>query len=54
MFRSRFSDAFPSKLIQLGPQDIETGIDGETLSPQVESFLCAILALVLNRTKPIE
>ncbi|KAE9983662.1 hypothetical protein EG328_009619 [Venturia inaequalis] len=54
MFRSRFSDAFPTKLIQFGPQDIENGVAGALPSAQVESLLCALLALVLNRKKPIE
>ncbi|QDS70021.1 hypothetical protein FKW77_003669 [Venturia effusa] len=54
MFRSRFSDAFPPKLIHFGPQDIENGVAGTLPSPQVESLLCALLALVLNRKKPIE
>jgi hypothetical protein len=54
MFRSRFSDAFPPKLINFGPQDIEHGVVDAAPSPQVEALLCAILALVLNRKKPIE
>jgi hypothetical protein len=54
MFRSRFSDAFPTKLIQFGPQDIERGVADTLPSPQIESLLCALLALVLNRKKPIE
>jgi len=54
MFRSRFNDAFPSKLAYLGPQDIEGGVTGAVPMPQVESLLCALLALVLNRKKPVE
>jgi hypothetical protein len=54
MFRARFSDAFPQKLIHFGPQDLERGVVDSTPSSQVEQLLCAILALVLNRKKPIE
>jgi hypothetical protein len=54
MFRARFSDAFPSKLINIGPQDIERGIVDSIPSPPVESLLCALLGLVLNRKKPVE
>ncbi|KAF2669211.1 hypothetical protein BT63DRAFT_424943 [Microthyrium microscopicum] len=54
MFRSRFSDAFPPKLINLGPQDIERGVVDTVPSPQVESLLCALLGLMLNRKKPVE
>jgi hypothetical protein len=54
MFRSRFSDAFPTKLVQFGPQDIERGVADALPSPHIESLLCALLALVLNRKKPIE
>lgn len=54
MFRSRFSEVFPPKLVNLGPQDIERGVVDSVPSPQVEGLLCALLALVLNRKKPIE
>jgi len=54
MFRARFNDAFPPKLIQFGPQDIERGVADDLPSPQVESLLCALLGLVLNRKKPVE
>ncbi|KAF2095253.1 hypothetical protein NA57DRAFT_44903, partial [Rhizodiscina lignyota] len=54
MFRSRFNDAFPTKLGHFGPQDIERGVVDSMPSPQVEALLCALLALVLNRKKPIE
>ncbi|KAF2086881.1 hypothetical protein K490DRAFT_74087 [Saccharata proteae CBS 121410] len=54
MFRSRFADAFPPKLAHLGPQDIERGVVDTLPSPQVESLLCALLGLVLNRKKPVE
>lgn len=54
MFRARFSDAFPPKLANFGPQDIERGVVEGLPSPQVESLLCALLGLVLNRKKPVE
>lgn len=54
MFRARFHDAFSSKLANFGPQDIEFGIVDTIPSPQMESLLCALLGLVLNRKKPIE
>ncbi|KAF1957566.1 hypothetical protein CC80DRAFT_411196 [Byssothecium circinans] len=54
MFRSRFSDAFPAKCPHLGPQDIEQGVTQDIPSSQIESLLCALLGLVLNRKKPVE
>jgi hypothetical protein len=54
MFRARFSEAFPPKLINFGPQDIERGVVDSPPSPQVENLLCALLGLVLNRKKPVE
>ena len=54
MFRSRFSEAFSSKLAHLGPRDVERGVDDGPPSPQIESFLCAMLGLVNNRKKPVE
>jgi hypothetical protein len=54
MFRSRFSDAFPKSLPHYGPQDIESGIVGDTVDEGVERYLCALLSLVLNRKKDVE
>jgi hypothetical protein len=54
MFRARFSEAFPPKLINFGPQDIERGVVESVPSPQVENLMCALLGLVLNRKKPVE
>lgn len=54
MFRSRFAEAFPPKTPHFGPQDIERGIAEGIPSPQVETLLCALLALLLNRKKPVE
>jgi hypothetical protein len=54
MFRSRFSDALPTKLPHFGPQDIEKGVVDTDPSPEVQHLLCAVLGLVLNRKKPVE
>lgn len=54
MFRSRFNDALPGKLSHYGPQDIEKGVTDQPPSPDVQNLLCALLALVLNRKKPVE
>ncbi|WPH00692.1 Hypothetical protein R9X50_00352200 [Acrodontium crateriforme] len=54
MFRSRFTEAFSTKLSNFGPQDIERGVVDSVPSPQVENLLCALLGLVLNRKKPVE
>ncbi|KEQ70914.1 hypothetical protein M436DRAFT_12892, partial [Aureobasidium namibiae CBS 147.97] len=54
MFRSRFSHAFSSKLPHFGPQDIEKGVAESPPSQQIEELMCAMLALVLNRKKPVE
>ncbi|TGZ81044.1 hypothetical protein EX30DRAFT_371736 [Ascodesmis nigricans] len=53
MFRSRFTDAFKG-VPNLGPQDIENGVVDTTPSEQVETLLCRLLSLVLNRKKPVE
>lgn len=54
MFRSRFSELLPAKLPNYGPQDIERGVTDQPPSPEVQSLLCAVLSLVLNRKKPVE
>lgn len=54
MFRSRFQDAFSSKLAHFGPQDIERGVVDIAPTKEIENLLCALLALVLNRKKPVE
>ncbi len=54
MFRSRFSEAFPKNLAHFGPQDIEKGVSDPVPTPQIESLLCALLGLVLNRKKYVE
>lgn len=54
MFRSRFSECFAASLPHYGPQDIERGVVQEIPDENVEKLLCALLNLVLNRTKPVE
>lgn len=54
MFRSRFSEAFPRNVPNVGPQDIEQGIVDAIPGQCIENLLCALLVLVLNRKKPIE
>jgi hypothetical protein len=54
MFRSRFSNAFSSKLPHYGPQDIERGVLEPVPGEHVEKLLCALLGLVLNRKKEVE
>ena len=54
MFRSRFNDVLPAKLVNLGPQDIERGVMDQPSSPEVQNLLCAVLGLVNNRKKPVE
>ena len=54
MFRSRFNDVLPSKLPHFGPQDVERGVNDGPPTQQVQQLLCAVLALVLNRKKPVE
>ncbi|KAH0544421.1 hypothetical protein FGG08_001448 [Glutinoglossum americanum] len=54
MFRSRFSDVFPKSLPNYGPQDIERGVVDSVPAEEVESLLCALVGLVLNRKKYVE
>ena len=54
MFRSRFSEHFPTKLAHIGPQDLERGVQADIPTKEVEGTLCALLGLVLNRKKPVE
>ncbi|EMC97428.1 hypothetical protein BAUCODRAFT_575349 [Baudoinia panamericana UAMH 10762] len=54
MFRSRFNEVMPGKLPNFGPQDIERGVTDQPPSAEVQSLLCALLSLVLNRKKPVE
>lgn len=54
MFRSRFAEAFPKHVPNVGPQDIEFGVASPEPSEQVEQLLCGLLGLVLNRKKYVE
>lgn len=52
-FRVQFHDLFIG-VPDLGPQDIEEGIEGETPSKEVQELMCGILTLAANRLKPVE
>lgn len=54
MFRSRFTDAFPKSLAHFGPQELERGVVDTVPGLQVESLLCALLGLLLNRKQDIK
>jgi hypothetical protein len=54
MFRSRFTAAFPKSLANFGPQELEQDITDSPPGDRVESFLCAILGLVLNRKQDVK
>ncbi len=54
MFRSRFSDAFPKSLAHVGPQDLERDVVQSIPGDRVESLLCAVLSLLLNRKQDVK
>jgi hypothetical protein len=54
MFRARFTEAFPKSLPHFGPQELERGVIDSPPGEQVESLLCALLGLLLNRKKYVE
>lgn len=54
MFRSRFHEVFPASLFSFGPQDLERGAVEPVPGQPIESLLCALLGLVLNRKKYVE
>ncbi|KAI9791972.1 MAG: hypothetical protein M1816_003241 [Peltula sp. TS41687] len=54
MFRSRFHEVFPASLSSFGPQDLERGAIEPVPGQQIESLLCALIGLVLNRKKLVE
>jgi hypothetical protein len=54
MFRSRFTEAFPKSLANLGPQELERDIVDTVPGEQVEHFLCALLGLLLNRKQDVK
>lgn len=54
MFRSRFNEAFPAKFPNFGPQEIERGVVDTIPGEIVESLLCALLGLLLNRKQDVK
>lgn len=54
MFRSRFTEAFPKSLANFGPQELEQDIVQGIPGEGVESFLCALLGLLLNRKQDVK
>lgn len=54
MFRSRFSECFPKSLPHFGPQDIERDVSEPVPGDIAESFLCALLGLLLNRKQDVK
>jgi hypothetical protein len=54
MFRSRFTEAFPKSLANLGPQELERDVVDIVPGEGVEHFLCALLGLLLNRKQDVK
>ncbi|KHJ31173.1 hypothetical protein EV44_g6445 [Erysiphe necator] len=54
MFRSRFTEAFPKSLVNFGPQELEQDVVQTIPGEGVESFLCALLGLLLNRKQEVK
>lgn len=54
MFRSRFTEAFPKSLANFGPQEFEQDIIQEVPGEGAESFMCALLGLLLNRKQDVK
>jgi hypothetical protein len=54
MFRARFNAAFPKSLSHFGPQELEQDITDSPPGDRVETFLCALLGLVLNRKQDVK
>ncbi|KAJ6264851.1 hypothetical protein Dda_1004 [Drechslerella dactyloides] len=52
-FQAKFNQVFRG-VPNLGPQDIESGITETPISDQIESLLCKLLSLALNRQKQVE
>lgn len=52
-FRLHFRELFPS-IPEMGPQDLEEGLEADTLGSDVEDLMCGLLSLLLNRTKAVE
>ncbi|RKF73328.1 hypothetical protein GcM3_094006 [Golovinomyces cichoracearum] len=54
MFRSRFTEAFPKSLANFGPQEFEQDIIQDVPGEGAESFMCALLSLLLNRKQDVK
>ncbi|KAF7546637.1 hypothetical protein G7046_g9245 [Stylonectria norvegica] len=54
MFRNRFTDAFPKSLAHFGPQELERDVVEPIPGYRAESFLCALLGLLLNRKQDVK
>ncbi len=54
MFASRFYECLPKTLHSFGPQDLELAAVETIPGDLLESLLCTLLSLVLNRKKPVE
>ncbi|KAI9883029.1 MAG: hypothetical protein M1823_005206 [Watsoniomyces obsoletus] len=54
MFASRFYECLPKTLHSFGPQDLEQAAVESIPGDLLESLLCTLLSLVLNRKKPVE
>ncbi|KAK6521624.1 hypothetical protein TWF506_001837 [Arthrobotrys conoides] len=52
-FQAKFNQVFRG-VPNLGPQDIEAGVAETPISDHIESLLCKLLGLALNRQKPVE
>lgn len=52
-FRVQFPDLFLG-IPDIGPQDIEEGLESEVPSTEVQEFMCGLLTLAANRLKSVE
>lgn len=52
-FRVQFNELFDG-VPDMGPQDIEEGLETEMASADVQELLCRLLTLAANRAKPVE
>lgn len=53
-FASRFHTVLPKSVPSFGPQDLERSTAEAAPGELVETLLCALLSLLLNRKKPVE
>lgn len=52
-FRIQFSELFEG-VPDMGPQDLEEGIESDEPSQDVQEFMCRLLTLAANRARPVE